>query len=321
MFRLIFTAMWLVVALSCQAQQNQPKLKTDNWPDSAFAYRPFTIYHHHFNPDTSQYYVLFKVAVPTSFKLYGDMFLRITPGLEDTIQVNTRLFQKADSLQVADYFGSIPVYPNPDFDSAWISLPPDSIPTPLTQTQLSAWSDFRDLQRLHKQLVDVQLPENPFGFQSPGDWHGKYTIVYNWYYGCPPCMAIKPVLDSFYARWHGDPEVQFVAFTPDTIIAYTDTANVYSIAPAWARVTRETDSGSVRIFPRHDYFSAWPQIGESNEILKQWGVSSYPTFYFLDKEGIIRNLNRGGPTQASESTTRLYIQILETMLQNLRENY
>ena len=89
---------------------------------------------------------------------------------------------------------------------------------------------------------------------------GKYVLLDFWAESCIPCIAEFPKLKELYAK--------------------TDRAKFEIIGIAGS----STHNGIKRLIEKHEV--PWPQI-LSDDIVKKYGVKSYPTTFLIDTEGFI----------------------------------
>ena len=118
------------------------------------------------------------------------------------------------------------------------------------------------------------------------DYSGTPVILNFWASWCPPCRAEMPALQAVYADYQS--KVGILAI---------NASNQDSLPGA-----REIQSTFLLTFPiLMDY---------SGSIQEIYSISSLPTTFFIDSEGIIDRIEIGGPL--TESTLRIWIEkILE----------
>ena len=98
---------------------------------------------------------------------------------------------------------------------------------------------------------------------------GHAVVINFWATWCVPCRQEMPVLDRIAS---GQPDL--------TILA----------------VDLQEDSDSVRaFFERYRITSLVPLIDPAGAIFRRFGVASLPTTFFVDRNGVIRGLEIGGP--------------------------
>ena len=120
------------------------------------------------------------------------------------------------------------------------------------------------------QAFSTQIGYKPYPFQgteltnstaiSSESLKGKYVLLDFWAESCIPCIAEFPKLKELYAK--------------------TDRAKFEIIGI----VGNSTHNGIKRLIEKHEV--PWPQI-LSDEIVKKYGVKSYPTTFLIDTEGFI----------------------------------
>ncbi|MBX2906515.1 MAG: TlpA family protein disulfide reductase [Taibaiella sp.] len=137
-------------------------------------------------------------------------------------------------------------------------------------------------------------------------YKGHLTVVSFMYIGCPPCMNEIGILNRLNEEYKAK-NVQFLCVArqmPEQMMQFNEDSSSlfgklrkalgvprmnYSIQPACASVeSKMVKSGS-------DSDQHITLTSECNTITDLYGVSSFPTAFFVDGQGIIRKINRGGP--------------------------
>jgi cytochrome c biogenesis protein CcmG/thiol:disulfide interchange protein DsbE len=122
------------------------------------------------------------------------------------------------------------------------------------------------------------------------DLRGKVILVNFWASWCPPCRAEMPAIEATYQTYQAQ---KFV------VLAVNSTAQD-SLAEA-------------RYFINKNRLSFPILLDESGEITRLYRVQSLPTSFFIDGEGMIREVVVGGPMAEVLLTSRV-----EKLLKELR---
>lgn len=115
---------------------------------------------------------------------------------------------------------------------------------------------------------------------------GKPIVVNFWFAACKPCIEELPLLNQLFEKYAG--RVQFVAIT------FEDKVKVKSFLDTH----------------RFDFLS----VVSAKEYISKLGVRYYPKTIFIDKNGIIRNIEGGIPPEATLEDAQLRF---ESMIENL----
>jgi cytochrome c biogenesis protein CcmG/thiol:disulfide interchange protein DsbE len=149
------------------------------------------------------------------------------------------------------------------------------------------------LSRLHKRLDMLTLEGTPapewvtedfVGERPPtlASLRGKPVVLFLWAEGCGDCKAQAASLARVLERWKGS-DVRCVAIT-----------RYYDDPPARAREKARVDSVWTAVYAG---VGPIPRV-ISTESMVTYGVSSTPTFVFVDRRGIVR---RYTPTRLTEA--------------------
>lgn len=99
------------------------------------------------------------------------------------------------------------------------------------------------------------------------DYLGKKILLNFWATWCPPCKEEMPYMNEFYMEYEGEDYVVLAV-------------NVTSTEKSKEDVTKFVEEHSLN-FPI--------LMDEMGEIAHQYEILSYPTSFFIDTEGVIRN--------------------------------
>ena len=153
-------------------------------------------------------------------------------------------------------------------------------------------------ERERKELVGQISKEAlfPFDFELKtvegaslklADFRGKVVLVDVWWTWCPPCRAEMPVIQKMYEEYKGQ------GFT---VLAID--------------MTFQDDAAAVQPFVE-EYRLTFPVLLEpSGATARQYELRSLPTSFFIDRQGVIREVVIGGPMSEALLRTRI-----ETILQ------
>ncbi len=113
-------------------------------------------------------------------------------------------------------------------------------------------------------LQDVGRPRIGGGEDSLSRQRGKIVIVDFWATWCPPCVAGLPKLAKFYEEMSGKP-LEVVSFSmdrkPQDVVEH-----MKSQPMPWVNL----------------------YVGMNSDLVEQWGISGYPTYFVLDADGVVR---------------------------------
>jgi len=158
------------------------------------------------------------------------------------------------------------------------------------------------LSRLHRQLDLLTLAGSPAPELAIEDWVGDR----------PPTLASlrgKPVLLFLWAEWCGDCKAQSAAL--GHVVSRHLGSDLQCVA-----VTRYYEPDSARVAEKARVDSVWatvyPSVGAVPRVLStasmiEYGVSSTPTFAFIDRAGIVR---RYAPTRLTEDELEREVEAL-----------
>lgn len=124
-----------------------------------------------------------------------------------------------------------------------------------------------------KPLPDINLKTLDGRTITSKELKGKVVMIHIWATTCGPCIKEFPELNRLYEDYKD--KVVFLAPLPQD----------------------KTKANS--ILTKHPfYFTVSPS---SSELLEQLGIRSYPTNFFVDREGIVREVTAGAPLEVEES--------------------
>jgi hypothetical protein len=151
-----------------------------------------------------------------------------------------------------------------------------------------------------------------------GYYKGHVTVVTFMFIGCMGCMNEIGLLNKLHDTYAGNDKVQILCIArqqPDQMIAFN--RNKKSVF-GQLRKAMNTDTIKYAIMPACDAGPSKMQVvktwngTDSNEdvqlksecttIEKTYGFNSFPMMYFVDKNGIVRNIEEGGPPTQNDMT-------------------
>ena len=124
------------------------------------------------------------------------------------------------------------------------------------------------------------------------DLKGKPTLINFWFTNCKPCIDEMPALNKIKAQFKDS--VNFVA------------------------ITYETKEKVLDFLKKHDY--TFTQIADARKFTDELKMNSFPVNIFLDKNGIVRDIQNGipyeslGKKQMKIGDGKRFIEIIEELL-------
>ncbi len=103
-----------------------------------------------------------------------------------------------------------------------------------------------------------------------GDLRGQVVVLNLWASWCTPCRAEMPALERVWQRYARDGLV---------ILA----------------VNQGEDAATVREFVREHDLTFAVALDPREQVGRQYALVAYPTTLFIDRDGVIRKVVRGGP--------------------------
>ncbi len=128
-------------------------------------------------------------------------------------------------------------------------------------------SEAKIFEYMNKEFPIIKLATINGDSIQIGGTNEKPTLVNFWHIHCPPCVAEIPVLNKMKEK-------------------YSDKVNFIS-------VTFERKD-EVEIFLKKNDFN-FKHVVEADNYIKEIGSESYPQNIFIDKQGILRNIEGGIP--------------------------
>jgi peroxiredoxin len=111
---------------------------------------------------------------------------------------------------------------------------------------------------------------------SLSDYRGKWVVVNFWGTFCPPCVREMPLIQAQYEKWYPTGKVEMLAVNLDeplvTVQSFIDD-----------HVAEHAEEGA----------PVFPVLLDKDIVRKQFGVTSYPTTFFIDPEGVIKHIAIG----------------------------
>ncbi|GAB5616766.1 cytochrome c biogenesis protein CcdA [Faecalimonas canis] len=114
--------------------------------------------------------------------------------------------------------------------------------------------------------VDFTLYDQYGKEHSLSDYKGKTIFLNFWATWCPPCKAEMPDIQKLYET-------------------YGDDGEVVILGVAAPNFSNETDEEGIRTFLKQNGYTYPVLMDTAGELFMQYGISSYPTTFMIDKEG------------------------------------
>jgi len=121
--------------------------------------------------------------------------------------------------------------------------------------------------KMENQAPNFQLRDLNGNQVSLADYHGKKVLLNFWASWCPPCKAEMPHMEEFYKEYKDEGYVILA-------LNMTNTEDSLEDVTAFARDQKLT-------FPI--------LLDEKGEVSADYEILAYPTSYFIDSTGVIRN--------------------------------
>lgn len=116
-----------------------------------------------------------------------------------------------------------------------------------------------------------RLPDLSGSYHSLGDFLGKKPIMVEFLWTkCPHCQSIAPLLNQVYEKW--SQKVEFISLAGDP---------------------RDNRSLVSEFAATHG--NKWPHLMGTMDVMKNYGIEGYPSFFFVDKDGVIKGKIVGAP--------------------------
>jgi thiol-disulfide isomerase/thioredoxin len=164
---------------------------------------------------------------------------------------------------------------------------------------------------LHKQAPTWQV-NTISGKQIDAPYYkGRVTLVTFMYIGCPPCMNEISMLNRLQQEYKSDARVQLLAVARQTAQQMTEFNAINNTIHSKIRQALGVEPIAYEILPAcgnntgkiPDTNSAVINIGSECDVLERTlGIEMYPTTIFIDKNGIIRKVQKGGPVSKADNT-------------------
>jgi len=104
------------------------------------------------------------------------------------------------------------------------------------------------------------------------DFRGKVVFINFWTTRCPSCRAMMPVIEAIYQEYKGE----------DVVVISVNLFEAENVVRQYVQ--------------RGDY--SWTfVIDTTGEVANNYSITTIPTSFFVDKEGIIRAVNVGAMTK------------------------
>lgn len=163
---------------------------------------------------------------------------------------------------------------------------------------------------LHKQAPTWQ-GNTTSGKQIDASYYkGRVTLVTFMYIGCPPCMNEINMLNRLQQEYKTDTRVQILAVARQTTQQMADFNATNNTILSKIRQALGVEPIAYEILPvcgdngtALDTNSAVITISSECDILERTlGIQMYPTTIFIDKAGIVRTVQTGGPMSKTDDS-------------------
>ena len=114
--------------------------------------------------------------------------------------------------------------------------------------------------------IDFTLYDQYGKQHSLADYKGKTIFLNFWATWCPPCKAEMPDIQKLYEE-------------------YGDNGEVVILGVAAPNFSNETDEDGIKTFLKQNGYTYPVLMDTTGELFMQYGISSYPTTFMIDKEG------------------------------------
>lgn len=180
--------------------------------------------------------------------------------------------------------------PNPNFKESWKDLPLGDKTTSLNQKQVSVFRAFSSYRLLNKKVPEFDIKTIHGEVLNEKMLHGKITLLNFWYYGCIPCMAELPALNTLQKKYANDSLIQLFSVFKDSIII-DETGQLHFQFTGYS-----SDTSKFRLAN-----TTLTQIPNGKKINSLFNVIGFPTNLIIDSNGIIRKIEVGANPEGDNS--------------------
>ena len=122
-------------------------------------------------------------------------------------------------------------------------------------------------KRVNQPAPEFELPDVTGKKLKLSDFRGRVVLVNFWATWCGPCLIERPILNNIYDELGGD-DFEILAITQE-------------------------DPDHVRDFLKRSPMH-YPVLFDTNgDVAEKFGLTVYPTLYFIDREGMITEISSG----------------------------
>ncbi len=148
---------------------------------------------------------------------------------------------------------------------------------------------------------------------------GHVTLVNFMYIGCPPCMNELNILNRLNKEYGGkgnfqmlciarQMKSQMVDFNSEDGPLFSQVRKFFGAEPIAYDILPACDEGASKMISRNANGDTSLRLeSECDVVEKIYRVDSYPTTFLVDRNGIIRKINHGGP--ATKSDEKFYMNL------------
>ena len=139
----------------------------------------------------------------------------------------------------------------------------------------SSSSDSDSGDRQEVKAPDFELRDINGKTHRLSDYRGKVVMINIWATWCPPCRAEIPEYEKLYEKNKNSKDVEIISITsPDA--------------------GRETNAEGIKSFAKEKGINYPVLLDDKQEVMMNYGISSFPTTFVIDKKGNVFGYVTGG---------------------------
>jgi thiol-disulfide isomerase/thioredoxin len=141
-----------------------------------------------------------------------------------------------------------------------------------------------------KALPHIELKELKGNIVNSDAFKGKVVYINFWTTTCGPCRAEFPELNRLQKKYK-DSAVVFLSMAPETDLKVKSYLKKYKIE--------------------------LPILANTESLFNEWHIVAYPTHYFIDKRGIVREITRGTSVRPNKRTGKREVAVFSVFSEKI----